>query len=282
MANNSNIAKTGWLYEGNYNEWQKRMDAIRQLTVLHDPGAKRMLDNQRQCFLITTNISPFFLARIPDICRSNNFRLQHAVQRHARTFPLLKLPAEIRLQIYGHFFVHHDKCMKGWDGDLGLVVTEEGMLDMQAVFSILAVSKEIRCEALPVFISHSTFYVDFSTVTNGKLGPLMCRWTKNGLKSGVRFLQNVRVALSYEPEPESEADESFEGFVDISFTPWEGLRCNSYSDVGKPWLPLLKAHLEDVEESRKALNLQGEAIVMALTTRPELWKMCHEYYFAED
>ncbi|KAK5695731.1 hypothetical protein LTR17_024415 [Elasticomyces elasticus] len=283
MAGIGNITKAGWLYEGNYPEWEERMKGIRQLTVLQDPRVEYTFDHRQECFIITTNISPFFFARIPDACRSNNFRLERAIKRHARIFPLLSLPAEVRLQVYGHFFDYHVECMEGRDRSRGLCVNEDGKLDKDAIPYILAASQAIRREALPVFISHSTFFVNTGS---DKIGPSLCRWTKNGLKSGARLLRNVRIPLRYEPDEddfnEDTEYESWWGHIDLSLTPQKGLHWTEWVDVGKPWLPLLEAHLADVEESRKALNLEGEAIIMALTTRPELWKPCHEHYFVKE
>ncbi|KAK4891937.1 hypothetical protein LTR27_009462 [Elasticomyces elasticus] len=220
MADIGNITKAGWLYEGNHSEWEERIEAMKALTVFKGPLVDHVLYEARVCSLMSTNITPYFLARIPDDCRSSLHRFNLTTSRHAQPFPLLKLPAEIRLQVYGHFFDHHVECMEGRDRTLGLSVNEDGKLDKDAIPSILAASQAIRREALPVFISHSIFIVNTGS---DKIGPSLCRWTKNGLKSGARLLRKIRIPLRYEPD-EDDFDEDTEyeswwGHIELSFTP---------------------------------------------------------------
>ncbi|KAK5721627.1 hypothetical protein LTR15_006216 [Elasticomyces elasticus] len=265
MTNTGNITKAEWLYEANYPQWKERMTALKALKDFDAPPNDFGYD--LEVLAISQEITPYFLGRIPDSSRSTTWQFLRVIEEHAHSFPLLMLPPEIRIQIYRHFFDYHNKCRYGGDEGLGLRVYGDGSLEPSAIAPILAVSRDVRRKALPVFFSRSTFYVEHEDTSYGELAPALCLWTK-GLKTGVRHLREMRV------QPELylwDYDYLFDGDVVLAFSPQAGLHIHKCDGMADDWAAQLQTHVPEVEASRKALGLQGESIIMAFTTRTELW-----------
>ncbi|TKA70568.1 hypothetical protein B0A55_06222 [Friedmanniomyces simplex] len=189
------ITKTGWLYQGNYAEWKERMDAVESLTSFEDvPPEDR---DKRRCHLLSMYVTPAILERIPDRCRSNVSRLRAKLKSHARPFPFPILTAEIRARVYMCLFVElEDDEEDEWD------VTISGKLEAVNRCkspSILKVSRNTRREALPAFISRSTFYINRTNVSNDKVAATLYQWATKGLKSSTEHLRDPQVGMGFFP-----------------------------------------------------------------------------------
>ncbi|TKA66379.1 hypothetical protein B0A55_09607 [Friedmanniomyces simplex] len=100
--------------------------------------------------------------------------------------------------------------------------------------SILKVSRKIRREALPAFISRSTFYINRTNVSNDKVAAILYQWATKGLKSSTEHLRNLQVGMGYFPE-DVDADSS-EGHFVLSFSSRTGLELSAFGDMHEDWL----------------------------------------------
>ena len=121
MALPGPLTRSSWLYEGNYDDWEQRVNAILHFNNhYHDLAKYAKLRKgqrvsglcckgprlERLCSIILSNVSLEFLDRIPEAARSDIRRLTIALKAHARPFQFLKLPAELREMVYILSLIH--------------------------------------------------------------------------------------------------------------------------------------------------------------------------------
>ncbi|KAK3641782.1 hypothetical protein LTR56_011109 [Elasticomyces elasticus] len=101
---------------------------------------------------------------------------------------------------------------------------------------------------------------------------------KDGLKGGVMHLQEIRMQLEHYL---ADYDYLYEGDVVSAFSPRKGLYILKCGGMASEWATELQTHIAEVEETRKAFNLQGEAIIMALSIKTELWSFDSDSFAAK-
>ncbi|KAK5744117.1 hypothetical protein LTS12_023593 [Elasticomyces elasticus] len=109
MGTSGKLTRSGLLYEGNFTEWRDRIanlldihgvdiDAI-PCPVYRDWSG--LAKRQHTVELITTQISPALLSRIPATNLKCPKRLLSSVQDMAKPFRLDDLPPELRSRVFG-------------------------------------------------------------------------------------------------------------------------------------------------------------------------------------
>ncbi|KAK3115992.1 hypothetical protein LTR53_004106 [Teratosphaeriaceae sp. CCFEE 6253] len=280
MPDVGNITKAGWLYEGNYNEWEKRMDSIlvikghcRRIAGIPDylasfgvspDGDRRGRDRQRHLLrTIQSQVTPAFWQRIPRGDRSDISRMLAKLKAHARPFRLLELSADLRNRIYKQAIVESEEY---WLNEHGTVASSRGESEdcaNQHLDSILRVSRNVRCESLPIFVSRVMFCVDVSSLGVGGLVSALRKWTERGLQGAITSLQTLYIAI-----PSSDGRGRS---LSLDNPLRRGLSVTHWGALDAHWQALVTNHVAAIEDTRRLLHLQGEAIIMAITTRPDLW-----------
>ncbi|KAK3115628.1 hypothetical protein LTR53_004835 [Teratosphaeriaceae sp. CCFEE 6253] len=241
MPDVGNITKVGWLYEGNYNQWEQRMDSILVITghchrtavipeiftstgVMPEGYCCGRDGHRRLLRSIQSQVTPAFWQRIPKSDRSDVIRLLAKLKAHARPFRLLDLGAETRGRIYELLF---DEGERYW-------LTTRGTL------------------ALPC------------RKREDGLVSAVRGWIGGELQDAVTHLRELQVFML--------SPHDRERGVRLLLHPLSGLSVTLRGAWDADWQALVTSHVAAIEDTRSLLYLQGEAIIMAIMTRPDLWR----------
>ncbi|KAK4554595.1 hypothetical protein LTR86_008450 [Recurvomyces mirabilis] len=261
------FTQAGWLYEGNYPEWRSRIAALDALKSRAHGNTYLELFFEREdrlMALMLDNISPHLLDRVPDQDRETSKCLEADLLARCRPFRLFALPVEVRSAIYGYTMPN---C-SGMQHELAERGGPEGFFP-----PLLYASSATRAEALPIFFiqTHFASYTSFfrqCSMVNDAVG-----WFRIIDKRCYRHMRRFTLGFYI--------DEYMRCFdVTISHSPAVGLEVKFVDDendeddqivMDKGFRGRFVDHIANVESTRKILGLQGEAIVMAITSCPELW-----------
>ncbi|KAK4548264.1 hypothetical protein LTR36_010134 [Oleoguttula mirabilis] len=269
------LTLSGLLYEGNYGIWIVRMDAVLkthfgQYTTKNLPKDFRPrlvlprlpVTRARQAAacevikdvatVIRVHVQPNLLARVPQSYRDDGRALLACLQGCAKPFRILGLPVEIRMMVYEHILP------KG--------------IKIQDMIPITHVSRLMRKETLPLYFARISFRgkVDVAGNDQAKSNTvtlLARKLADNVLRDNVKQLRSFTLCL--EGVPASNGSETGPE-LHFTFSADNGLRltCTNLPDSAAT---VLQKHVTVVEANRKTLRLQGEAIILALISKPELW-----------
>jgi len=138
---------------------------------------------------------------------------------------------------------------------------------------IIFVSPLIRKEAVPVFFTRARFHCDWMpfavNVEKTEVADFARIWTKKALRNNVKHIRYFQSKL-YDHDDDGEDDEQPRLKLRFSFAPESGLQLET-KNLSAESDNVLQKHVAEVEATRKALRLQSEAIILALTGKPELW-----------
>ncbi|KAK6392420.1 hypothetical protein LTR81_026599 [Elasticomyces elasticus] len=262
------LTRSGMLHEGNYKEWENRMACM---WLMHKHAAGPNHDSrffhiplqgdqyEQLAALICAQLGPALLSRVPEANRKlwnpwDRMRtpeerklpsLMSSLETAARSFRFESLPPELRKRIYRIHF-GRVKCyhvnIDGGDAISSLLRSSR----------VLLLSRAIGKEATPVFFSDDTF-----------MERSIRRWSKDYVKENLKYLRHLRLSLWI-------SGQLYE--ITVSFGEEKGLTAVFSADFPRERKAVWQKHIVKLEVNRKALGLQGEAIVLAFTSRPELWE----------
>ncbi|KAI5365873.1 hypothetical protein Slin15195_G074000 [Septoria linicola] len=208
-------------------------------------------ERAREMEFACDNICPSILARLPKSVVSDLGEFWRRLPDYARPFRLLDLPQSVRSRIY--------------------MIT----LDAQTPDSIrtsssllLSVSKQVRTETRPLLFASGDFRVRHETQKGECTTQLLSLWLKRFARDDSKFLQTVTIdcharrSLSVLLVPI---------WVAFKYADAKGLSCSPSVRVTDASASILSSHIKNIEATRLAMGLRGEAIGMAILSRPELW-----------
>lgn len=293
----SDLTTSGLLYEGNFDEWLPRMSAIlsQQHGCAINPRNGQPLsvsgtrNRKEKADTIWGQTSPYVKVRVPEASRGQPNTLLGALREIARPFRFSDLPPEIRNRIY--LFVMPSHAFTG----VKLSMKPEDHARMWRMpknkESVLCINRQLRVEALPFYHQNRAFCVwwrndDYPLNTvqqhsiskgrvrrvkrnHGDLGLAIARslneWASIFKSDTLRSLRRVTLLLG----PRKFVDglrlclRTVNGNFKIEFEIGEWLSQETMS--------LLREHAATVSGVANALKLEGEALMLFLTSRPEIW-----------
>ncbi|KAK5686325.1 hypothetical protein LTS10_002442 [Elasticomyces elasticus] len=277
MAKPTTLTRSGMLYEGNYASWAKRMDATLEMhnidvgldeeMGLHAYNEELSKDGRlKATTLITNSVSEYILGRILNSRKHDPEGLLGSLRALAKPFRFSDLPPELRGRIYNIWFKsaqRHEYTF--WASQSWTPRTP----------NMLLISRATRLEALPFFYRSSEFLLSFrrskDEIFDGRAThpvAMMRRWAEIGIKHGLRDLRRSCVRREYRhPIVVVTLDVNRNKGLTVTFER-ETQRIFFPEDQKEAWMK----HIEQVEADRKALGLLGEALILAFTSKPELWE----------
>ncbi|KAK3644641.1 hypothetical protein LTR56_009579 [Elasticomyces elasticus] len=184
----------------------------------------------------------------------------------------MDLPSELREQVYECHFRRRD-----YGGHRNIFCGRDGINTSSAMSTLLSASRQIRAEAMPVFYKCTDFRFLFSTSLvarnqdqNQKKGSsnqtsaarIIDRWVDAGVKDYTRYLRKVQVTST---APGSEV------YI-VEFCSMRGLKVDLPHNLCDRRKAAWEQHISNIEIARKGRDLQGEAVVLALTQRTDYWE----------
>lgn len=135
------------------------------------------------------------------------------------------------------------------------------------------VCRQLREETAPYWVPDHHCRLHFSHDVMLDADALAARvrsWADSFGRQRLKYLQQV--SLSFH-EPQSSLCEELTLHYSCDEGVWLDYRSSAVRDVYaiNAALAMLEPHVENVESDRQVLSLQGEAIVLALTSRSSIW-----------
>ncbi|GIZ43133.1 hypothetical protein CKM354_000637200 [Cercospora kikuchii] len=228
-----------------------------------DPMRKRTSKNA-WINLVCKHVSASMRCRIPNTAKVDMRSLWDFLTALSRPFRFLDLSKEVRQRIYS-------------------LALEEQHAYSDALPPLLSVNKQIREEASPAFYTETLFTGDVWSFTEdanphlpSKEVDAMVHWSRSIAHDCIRLLRKFELLYKVEDSFHEEC------YVTITFhySPETGLsyclneeRCNRRSGIlSEQSIAVLDKHIAHVDQLRRTLHLQGESIIMALVSWPELWE----------
>jgi hypothetical protein len=304
MQATSKLETSGLLYEGS--DFAAWLDSLRTilaqqlagLRVKHTPATGYICvlplshTIRDVCACIWWHVSPHIRSRVPEYDRQNTHRLLNALNRTARPFHLLDLPAEIRLKVYGLALAQSTSqttlmlLEREQGGGGSFRVTDEH----QPESPLLSTSRQLRSEALPIFhqvnpvslmfmpsiktvhaLGAATSHMGHRKIpTNAQRVDAMNQWASNLMPESTRLPRKVSVQLpllAIYSEPN-------EDMLHFTLSPVDGklvLKVEEHAWLDSDSQELLSDHAATISKLAQSLKLEGEALIMVLTSRPDIW-----------
>jgi hypothetical protein len=305
MQAKAGLDASGLLYEGSdFAEW---LESLRPVLAHHFPGIdiadaelqgsrfyyilERPLnvDNNDVCDSIWWHVSPHVRCRVSKHSRGAPTRLLNALRATAQPFRFLDLPAEIRLKVYGLALASSTsrKTLKvfGREEDLFNVTN-----DHKFESSLLSINHQIRIETLPIFHRANPFRLRFTArITSlpdlraarsrsglrGRPTPIervhaINQWASNLMPDSTRLLRRVHVQLPLLAVCSKHDDD----MLHFTLSPVDGklvLKVEEHAWLDPGSQQLLSDHAATISKLARSLKLEGEALIMVLTSRPDIW-----------
>ncbi|KAK3641788.1 hypothetical protein LTR56_011115 [Elasticomyces elasticus] len=270
MASPGALTKSSMLYEGNYAEWESRMEAMlemHQIEGVWRPHANNLLQvfsrlltrqqTRRVAALIADQVSIALLQRIPTARQEDPNNLLYDLQHVAQPFPINKLPPELRQRIYGFHFGKSARYL----------ISIGGYKQNTPPSNLLRVSRDVFTEALPLFfeMAEICFAVrrPFTPALQASAEQTVREWVNGCAKANVKYLRRVTLRLGRYGTPHE---------IRVNLHSENGLEVQFSSDIPVKQQKGWEEHIRKLEENRRVLGLQGEALILALTGKAELWQ----------
>ncbi|KAK3641780.1 hypothetical protein LTR56_011107 [Elasticomyces elasticus] len=236
-------------------------------------GASESRQIQAYHFL-TTRIGEGLLKTIPGDVRGDVIKLMKWLRDGAKPSPfrLMDLPAELRERVYEwHFRSRNDGVHRN------IFCGRDGINASGAMSTLLSASRQIREEAMPVFYMCTDVHFFFSTSLmvkdqdqdHGKginnqtpAARIFDRWVGSGVKDYARCLRKVQMTSTM----------SGGEVYAVKLCPTGGLKVELPRNLCNRRKAEWEQHINNIEIARQRRDLQGEAVVLALTPRADFWE----------
>lgn len=292
----SALTEGGLLYEGSdFEQWEKDLRRrLRAEDLEHMLGpvplTREASDEERRlaCDILRLHISGGLRARIQSPLpepRPHPLPRLNLLRRLAKPFCLMDLPPELRVRIY-EYAMPNDHTIE--IAPMRSLVT--------GYLPIIAVSRQVRAEALPVLYSQSVLtlklhkgsasikempiFEEEERVFDFAKGIKACE--RHLHREQLRHLRKVKVLFSFPLKNPHRCYKRWVQWMTLTFSPSQGLQIppivRSQSIVNRDGVLSAESrtkfedHIKKTEEMRSALGLQGESILLALTSDESLWE----------
>lgn len=299
MATTNQLDASGLLYEGSdFEEWHR---ALRPILVQHFPGISWPSPYSRiylppkvscrdVCESIWWHVSPHVRCRVSETDRELPQQLVLALQATAQPFRFMDLPAEIRLRIY-QLELPAKNSMRRFT----LFERRNGIIAPPFEYNkpplnepyILSISHQIRAEALPVYhrridvnlIFDHRAYSKFGLAlarreyrpTNAARVDAMHRWASTITPDNIRNLRRISVQLPLLAICTTAGEEDMLHFSLTVIKSRPELRIAPHVWLKPDSQELLRNHAGAISSMARTLKLEGEALIMVLVSRPDIW-----------
>lgn len=290
MARKGDITESGLLYEGSdFNHWEKTLRRrVRAEGLEHVLGPEPLFRDYSEdertlvCDIIRLQVSTGLRARILWLPQPQlpPCRLLILLRRLGQPFRLLDLPPELRVRIYS-FAIPKDHVIE-------IAPMRKTLTGYQP---IIAASRQLRAEVLPVLYSRASLKLllltEFSpgikmqVIEENERGFKLARGIKacvRHLHAGwLKYLRKVDLLFSFHSRTTYRYRTRSPQWMTLSFSPSAGLQIQSIDK--RPEVNLsaesktrFEEHIQKTEEIRSMLGLQGESLLLALTSDESLWE----------
>ncbi|KAK3644639.1 hypothetical protein LTR56_009577 [Elasticomyces elasticus] len=272
----SKTAKIVKLYEGNFNHWlahdlqivlrrsgitRKTYESLEALVACMRNFHRRI--RQKALGVIVEQVCDSVLARMADSDRSGVVTFLQALPRASGSFRFLDLPREMRDRVY------ETHILDAYYGRAQHRLTGNGRLKTEPRPSIIRVSHQVLDEFLPVFYMTTNFRFNIynhgaSSVVGVPIGLAdvpgwIRRWARVAVKENATHLRRVTVVGGGRA-------------YFATFSPGVGLKVRYPEGLDQSRKTQWDQHVAQVEADRKLRELNGEAVLTVLTSRPGLWR----------
>lgn len=267
----SDLTTSGLLYEGNFDEWLPRMRAI--LSQQHDAtiifyDVSGGTNREEVADTIWWQVSRHVRTRTPETSRKNPSRLIKALHEVARPFRLDDLSPEVRIRIYSMVFSSHNDFCVPLPMENYRVLRESPNKDGR---SVLCVGRRMRAEALPLYYKDRQvcFMWHRAVQRHAGLGAEIAKsingWASMLTPETLKSLRNISLHI-FGPTTHYNIRLSL---VMVGGSP--EIRYDHEMARNKKALYLVREHAATVSRVTQVLKLQGEALILFLTCRPDMW-----------
>lgn len=227
--------------------------------------------------IIWWHTSPYIRSRTPEFnSRTCLNDLLHALRRVACPFRFMDLPPEVRLRIYAMIPSSNRSVVTLTNDHRRLPRNTKNQR------SFMCVNRQIRTEALPVYHRGRRFQITWRLAKNpqeqGRPQPLNTRlsgidivalindWASVLRSDTLRLLRHLVVGTPVMRHSLQFSLDHNDGKYSIRCTDYAFLQLESQSRILE--------HAAAVSVTAGALKLEGEALLLLLTSRPEIWDQC--------
>ncbi|KAK4960075.1 hypothetical protein LTR10_002966 [Elasticomyces elasticus] len=256
------LTRSGLLYEGNFEAWHQQMITTLRVFETEALAAKSRYSDSRKTILILDRVSPELQKRVGTCHPAGTEALLRMLEAMAKPFRLNDLPAELRDRVYNSAF--HDTTIC----DVHSRASPRQQPSRVTLSILLKLSHSITNEALPFFHASVNYRFDFQAgyllrfPAGGDSAAvrMIRRWVRDKLQDNVKYLRQLSVGVV-----------QYDGYFTVRFEPKKGLTVSCppgcTSEVVSAW----EKHIKESEAKRQDLESVGEAVVLAIVSKPELW-----------
>ncbi|KAF2163924.1 hypothetical protein M409DRAFT_25701 [Zasmidium cellare ATCC 36951] len=270
LVEEGTLTKSGLLYEGNFHGWRVKVNAILKMhdldRVVSDPlhYARNASKEHKAVEIITNHVSPALFKRVPVEKRRCPRLLWRSLKTLAKPFRLLDLPDEVRNRTCGFAVEDH---------------TQYG----QQPPPFARCSRKLRDEVRPLWVSYNYFHLSFDedALLDYETFETHARtWFREFGAQNVKFLRHLKVSF----EGTAPNGSPFSGSLNFTYSSRSGFKVSTaqspFVGGGNKWTDRfrwdvfvadIREPMRGVEADRKMLGLQGESILLSLTSRSIVW-----------
>jgi hypothetical protein len=278
MVFHDDLIANNVLFEGS--DWDTWKESLMQLCRVHgylechidESSYEDMLEEgltHEECMeayqpilmLIKCHVQPTLMDRTSK--DSAPYELMETLEMLAEPFRLTDLPEELQIRVYRYAFVG-SHC---YVGPAWIVFAREFP-------ALLQTSRQIRRAALPVYYGNTTFAARCRTVDDVHA---LKMWAALVAGHSIRYLTHMSVTVpwKYGRKPSGEMGYTTEARYLFKWSPANGLQL---TETPKLKADVAKALMEQERATNaygKAVDLGGEAIILAITTALDTWTPVH-------
>ncbi|KAK4499389.1 hypothetical protein PRZ48_009903 [Zasmidium cellare] len=263
MVDEGLLTKSGLLFEGNFPGWRVRINAILKMhdldRVLSQPlhHARHASQQRKAADIIANHVSPALFKRVPLEKRTNPRLLWRSLKMLAKPFRLLDLPDEVRNRICR--FAVEDQLQDGPPPALAKC------------------SRRLREEVTPLWMSNRHFHLSFDhdALSEDEAFEDCARaWFRRLGTQNIKFIRHLEIFL----DGTTAGGSPLSTTLTLTVSPQSGFRMSARAHfVGgdkldwQVFLAGIRRSMKGVEADRKILGLQGESMLLALTSKSSTW-----------
>lgn len=275
MADSKNVQQPIIFYGGDFIDWKQRLTALlrsHQLDHCLQASLKEAQENlscqardAAALSMMKTFVDPTVLQHMPLQQHGGACALLRALQDCSKPFPFLDLPPEVRNRIY-EYLLPAGKEITVYGKSIDRRAKQPS--SPRSSWVIVGVCRLIRKEGIGLFYSRYHFILrgPVGIPDGGSVALIANRWAGMMPSDQIRNLTKVTLQLLLKWR-------SIRTTTNITFMLSQAseLRIECKTSLTQESRKRLAAHTKKVETTRRLLNFQGEAIILALKMDGNLW-----------
>jgi hypothetical protein len=209
--------------------------------------------------LIRYHVHPQLMARTSH--DMTPFALMALLKKLATPFDFMRLPEELRLQVYRIVF----------QGQRNWVLTKFTPYSFPA---LLSASSQIRRAALPIYYEQADFSVFLRSLEDAQK---VKKWAAGIAGPSLRCLKGMRVGLPWKHrrKPCGHFEYTCRADYELEWSAAQGLRITNPPKVDKSTMRALEDKIKTTDAYAKAADCGGEAIILAISAMMTTWIPLH-------